>query len=80
MEIKNIVRDLLGLEDIVPRTLDRVLAFGKGRAMLAGPWSGAVDGLEMYVAARRTVEDGANLNPKYWGVPWSVTLDEDRDD
>lgn len=72
------VRTLLGLDDIGRRTIEKVLSFGRGRALLAGPWAGSDDGILLYGAARRTLEGGANLRTEYWTTPWSEHLEEDE--
>jgi hypothetical protein len=59
-------RSLLGLE-YIRSELERCLLFDKGRVLLAGPWSGASPQF-CYVAARRTVEGGADLQSD-WATP-----------
>jgi DNA helicase HerA-like ATPase len=65
-----ISRDLLGLEDVPTKMIERTLEFAPGRALLIGPW--ADDGVvATYCAARRTREGGRNLRPEYWATPVS---------
>jgi hypothetical protein len=58
-------KELLGLDDVPERVLDRCLEFDVGRALLAGAW---VDDepVFLYGAARRTQEGGRNLKAKHW--------------
>jgi len=65
--VLDVTRRVLGLEAIAPRTLDRCLDFGIGRALLIGRW--APEGQVLYAAARRTVEGGRNLRPEHWATP-----------
>jgi hypothetical protein len=60
-------KQLLGLEDMPPKMLSRVLDFELGRVLIAGPWSGSEPQL-LYSAARRTVEGGRNLSEDYWAT------------
>jgi DNA helicase HerA-like ATPase len=68
---RGVVRDakqLLGLEDVSDRVLEKCLEMGIGRALLVGNW--ADDGPTwLYSAARRTVEGGRNLRDDFWATP-----------
>lgn len=61
-------RQMLGLEDVPSKLLDRCLEFELGRALLIGNWTPTGPQF-MYSAPRRTVEGGRNLRKKYWAVP-----------
>src|SRR5207249_7256070 len=63
--VLNITRQLLGLEEVPEKLLNKCLEFEQGRGLLLGDW---VDGHPtfFYGAARRTVEGGRNLRPKAW--------------
>ncbi|HEV2914273.1 MAG TPA: DUF87 domain-containing protein [Pyrinomonadaceae bacterium] len=64
-----ITKQMLGLDDIQPKLLEKSLEFETGRALLIGPW--AQDGLQfLYCAARRTVEGGRNLREDHWAAPF----------
>jgi uncharacterized protein DUF87 len=58
-------KELLGLDDIPSRMIERCLEFDVGRALLAGAWVNGEPTL-LYGAARRTQEGGKNLNEKHW--------------
>jgi len=73
--VLNITKQMLGLDDLSPKLLEKCLEFETGRALLIGPW--APDGYQiMYSAARRTVEGGRNLRDEYWAQPPPLTLPE----
>jgi hypothetical protein len=66
--VLNITKQMLGLDDLSPKLLEKCLEFETGRALLIGPW--APDGYQiMYSAARRTVEGGRNLRDEIWAQP-----------
>ncbi len=65
MSTLNLTKKLLGLEDTPSRVLRKCLEFEIGRALLIGPWAQQGPTF-LYSAARRTVEGGRNLRPKYW--------------
>jgi hypothetical protein len=67
MSVLNTTRNSLGLEDIPPRVLEKVLEFEVGRALLIGRWSPEGPHL-LYGAARRTVEGGRDLRAKHWAT------------
>ena len=69
LSVLDLTRNLLGLEDIPNKRLQKCLEFGIGRAMLIGPWAGSEPQI-LYSAARRTVEGGRNLPVEYWAAPW----------
>jgi hypothetical protein len=60
-------RDLLGLEDVPAKILDRAIEFPAGRGLLAGHW---IDDTHkfFYSQARRTREGGRGLDSKFWSV------------
>jgi hypothetical protein len=58
-------RKMLGLEDVAPKTLEKCLDFGTGRALIIGEWTDGTPQL-LYSAARRTVEGGRNLRSDHW--------------
>jgi hypothetical protein len=63
-----ITRNLLGLDDVHPKVLEKCLECDVGRVLLVGRW--APSGPQfIYAAARRTVEGGRNLREDYWAVP-----------
>ena len=65
-------QSLLGLDDVPRKLLDKCLEFGKGGALLVGPWTRG-DARLLYSAARRTVEGGRDLQPKHWAKPADAT-------
>ncbi len=70
--VLNITKQMLGLDDIQPKLLEKSLDFETGRALLIGRW--AQDGPQLlYCAARRTVEGGRNLREEYWAAPLETT-------
>jgi hypothetical protein len=66
--ILNLSQQLLGLDDVPRRQLERCLEFGKGRALLAGKWVNRQPTV-LYSAARRTVEGGRSLRDDFWARP-----------
>lgn len=66
--VLNIARNLLGLDDVHPKMLEKCLEFDLGRALLVGRWSPGGPRF-MYTAARRTVEGGRNLREDHWAAP-----------
>jgi hypothetical protein len=72
--VLDITRQMLGLDDLSPRFLEKSLEFETGRVMLIGRWS--PDGPQIiYSAARRTVEGGRNLRPEQWSRPETEETD-----
>ncbi len=70
--VLKITKQMLGLDDIQPKLLEKSLEFETGRALLIGRW--AQDGPQLlYCAARRTVEGGRNLREDYWAAPIETT-------
>jgi hypothetical protein len=66
--VLSIARQMLGLDDLSPRFLEKSLEFETGRVMLIGRWS--PEGPQIiYAAARRTIEGGRNLRPEQWANP-----------
>jgi len=63
-----ITRDMLGLDDLPPKLLEKCLEFETGRVMIMGHWMPQGPQI-MYAAARRTVEGGRNLAQDHWAVP-----------
>lgn len=63
--VLNITRELLGLEEVPEKILNKCLEFEQGRGLLLGDW---VDGHPTYFygAARRTVEGGRDLRAEAW--------------
>jgi hypothetical protein len=57
---------VLGLEELSPKLLAKVLDFDLGRVLIAGPWSNG-DPQLFYAASRRTVEGGKNLSDN-WAI------------
>jgi hypothetical protein len=71
-------KQVLGLEDLPPKTLASVLEFELGRALIAGPWSGNEPQL-LYSAPRRTIEGGKNLWTEHWAtLPEEIFSEEQR--
>lgn len=64
-----LTRELLRLEEVPERTLEKCLQLGKGRVLLAGRWTEQEPRL-LYAAARRTREGGRNLPATYWTAPF----------
>jgi len=65
--VLTITREMLGLDDVPAKLLDKTIDFETGRVLLAGRW--ATDPQLLYCAARRTVEGGRNLRDDYWASP-----------
>jgi len=66
--VLKVTQEMLGLEDVPPKVLEKCLEFEMGRGLLIGPW--APDGQQQfYCAARRTVEGGRNLRSDHWAAP-----------
>jgi hypothetical protein len=63
--VLNKTKELLGLDDVPERMIERCLEFDVGRALLAGPWVNHEPTL-LYGAARRTREGGGNLQEDHW--------------
>lgn len=63
--VLNTSKDSLGLGHIPGRRLEQCLAFEKGRVMICGKWTNHVPEV-LFTAMRRTVEGGADLDPKHW--------------
>jgi DNA helicase HerA-like ATPase len=57
--------ELFGLEDALASKLEQCVEFRRGRALLIGQWASGSP-TPLYVAPRRTVEGGRNLNEDYW--------------
>ena len=57
--------ELFGLEDARASGIERCVEFRRGRALLIGQWVGGTP-TPLYVAPRRTVEGGRNLDKRYW--------------
>jgi hypothetical protein len=66
--VLDVTKQMLGLEDLPPKLLEKSLDFETGRALLIGRWSQDNPRL-LYCAARRTVEGGRNLRDSYWASP-----------
>jgi DNA helicase HerA-like ATPase len=66
--VLKITKQMLGLDDIQPKLLEKSLDFEAGRVLLIGRWSQDEPQL-LYCAARRTVEGGRNLREDYWAAP-----------
>jgi DNA helicase HerA-like ATPase len=66
--VLKITCDLLGLEDVPQKQLEKTLEFDTGRGLLYGRWTNGSTTL-FYGAARRTKEGGRNLRPDYWARP-----------
>ena len=65
--VLSITKQMLGLDDLPPKLLEKTLDFETGRVLLVGRW--AHDNPQMlYAAARRTVEGGRNLRVDYWAT------------
>lgn len=60
--------DILGLDNVPPRLLQKCLEFKKSRVLLTGKWA-APSAQLLYCAARRTVEGGRSLRSEYWASP-----------
>lgn len=62
-----LTRQMLGLDDLPPKLLEKCLDFEVGRVLIAGRW--APEGAQiLYAGARRTVEGGRSLRDQYWAV------------
>jgi DNA helicase HerA-like ATPase len=66
--VLDLTTEMLGLQDVPERMLEKTLGFGIGRALLLGRWAGGTPKV-LYSAARRTVEGGRNLRPAHWATP-----------
>ena len=66
--VLNITKQMLGLDDVPPKLLEKSLDFETGRALLIGRWTQDNPQL-LYCAARRTVEGGRNLRDEHWASP-----------
>jgi hypothetical protein len=65
--VLDISRQMLGLDDLPPKLLEKCLEFETGRVLLVGRW--APQGPQIiYSAARRTIEGGRNLRAEHWAV------------
>jgi hypothetical protein len=74
--VLTITKQMLGLDDLPPKLLEKTLEFETGRVLLVGPWAQDSPQL-LYSAARRTVEGGRNLRVDYWATsPEAVTGEE----
>jgi hypothetical protein len=63
-----LTREMLGLDDLPQKLLEKCLEFETGRVLMVGSW--APNGPEVtYAAARRTLEGGRNLQPDKWAKP-----------
>lgn len=67
--ILDMTRQMLGLDDLPSRLLEKCLEFGVSRALLIGRWVSEEPQI-IYCAARRTVEGGRNLHEQHWANPW----------
>jgi len=67
--VLNTTVELLGLEDIPTKSINRVLDFQTGRGILAGNWITDTHCF-FYSAARRTAEGGKGLSAKWWAEPY----------
>ena len=76
--VLKVTREMLGLDDLPPKLLEKCMDFETGRVLITGRW--APNGPQIiYSAARRTVEGGRNLREEYWArppvsVPRSISL------
>lgn len=66
--VLSLTQELLGLDDVPQKMIEKCLEFEQGRALIVGQWTQETPHL-MYCAARRTVEGGRNLDKKYWARP-----------
>ncbi|HEV7398278.1 MAG TPA: DUF87 domain-containing protein [Pyrinomonadaceae bacterium] len=67
--VLKITKQMLGLDDVHPKLLNKTLDFEASRVLLTGRW--AQDNPQLlYCAARRTVEGGRNLRDEYWAAPY----------
>lgn len=66
--VLNSCQQLLGLDDVPRRLLERCLEFYKGRVLIIGQWAGNEPRI-LYSAARRTVEGGRSIRDDYWALP-----------
>lgn len=70
--ILELTSEILGLDDLPPKLLQKCLEFETGRVLLAGSWR--PEGPEIaYAAARRTLEGGRNLSEAHWSSPLWIT-------
>lgn len=69
--VLDLTKEILGLDDVADRLLEKTLGFGLGRALIIGRWAAGTPKV-LYTAARRTVEGGRNLRPAYWATPWEI--------
>jgi hypothetical protein len=71
--VLKLTSEILGLDDLPPKLLQKCLEFETGRALLVGSW--CPDGPRItYAAARRTMEGGRNLREAHWSVPLEITV------
>jgi len=68
--VLEVTNEMLGLEDVPRKVLEKCLELKLGGGMLFGPWS-ENNPIFFCSAARRTIEGGRNLNKKHWAT--SVT-------
>jgi hypothetical protein len=61
-------KQLLGLSEKQKIEADKCLTFGRGRALLCGPWA-ECEHVILYAAMRRTKEGGRDLVKEHWAVP-----------
>jgi len=66
--VLGITREMLGLDDLPPKLLEKCLEFETGRVLIMGNWMPQGPQI-MYAAARRTIEGGRNLRQDHWAVP-----------
>lgn len=63
---------MLGLDDVHPKLLNKTLDFETSRVLLTGRW--APDNPQLlYCAARRTVEGGRSLRDEHWAKAYEAT-------
>lgn len=74
--VLTITKQMLGLDDVPSKLLEKTLDFETGRVLLVGRW--AEDNPQLlYCAARRTVEGGRNLRVDYWATAPEPPANED---
>jgi hypothetical protein len=65
--VLNVTREMLGLDDLPPKLLEKCLEFETGRVLMMGQWMPQGPQI-IYAAARRTIEGGRNLRQQHWAV------------
>ena len=65
-----LAKEMMGLDDLRDRDLEKALEFDIGRGILFGPWTDHEPKF-FYCAARRSAEGGRSLRASHWATPYS---------